>query len=493
MTGVQTCALPISETILTSLMSRLAEYFGRTEIATDGEDIGATVFRQLVKYIAKIMKKGLEIEPFLNIQTSLVNLALKCSPDNIDNVSGILSACALELEKKGTDLKSNSKIRRIVVNLLSVPVNAFDNILTLLDIEGYTEVLKLLPYAERKKIAFDICCSALDSNEKITSYEHTSKLFELVQPLVKDEEDQPEETMDEEDFEEEQNLIARLVHLFDNEDTDKLFKIYSAVRKQFGLGGVNRIKYTLIPLVFCYLRLVQRINKLRQEDIKVRVKEEKVFQYALEILEVLASQKPTTTLKLYLQCAIAADKCKLEKVVYELMSQAFMIYEEEITDTKQQLGYLTQIITTLQSLVNVGADNYDTLSTKSCQYSSKLLRKTDQCIAAFTCSHLFWPVWEDMCDSAKVLECLQRSLKIVDSCMSSQQQPLFVEILNKYLYHFDQHNEMITVKYLKRLKHLIESNFDDEDDDAKVKQFYENTLAHIVFKKETDPDHYEDM
>jgi vacuolar protein sorting-associated protein 35 len=42
-----------------------------------------------------------------------------------------------------------------------------------------------------------------------------------------------------------------------------------------------------------------------------------------------------------------------------------------------------------------------------------------------------------------VLECLQRSLKIADVCMSSSMHVhLFVEILNQYLYYFENDNEV---------------------------------------------------
>jgi vacuolar protein sorting-associated protein 35 len=182
-------------------------------------------------------------------------------------------------------------------------------------------------------------------------------------------------------------LVARLVHLFDSEDTDVLFKIYSAARKHFGQGGVKRIQFTLVPLVFKYLELATRIHKSEDESV---IKEDKVMQYVIEILEVLANQRPGPALQLYLQAALCADRCDMEKVVYELLSQAFMLYEEE--DSKVQLDYLYLIVNALQSMRHITEGNYDTLTTKTCQYSSKLLRKPDQCRAAFTCSHLFWPL-----------------------------------------------------------------------------------------------------
>jgi len=43
-----------------------------------------------------------------------------------------------------------------------------------------------------------------------------------------------------------------------------------------------------------------------------------------------------------------------------------------------------------------------------------------------------------------VLECLQRALRVADSCMETAASiELFVEILDRYVYYFDQHNESV--------------------------------------------------
>eukprot|EP01027_Heterolobosea_sp_BB2_P019881 GEZU01028019.1.p1 GENE.GEZU01028019.1~~GEZU01028019.1.p1 ORF type:complete len:796 (-),score=288.15 GEZU01028019.1:122-2509(-) len=492
--------------IFTSLMDRLANYFQNASDLAAALEAHQTpdgnIFDTFVQYIDKTLQKGMDTVGFLTVQISLANLALKCYPEKVEYVNTILANCATQIAET-TRKVEDKKLKKLVMSLLTIPIDSYKNVLTLLELTNYTSVMSLLTYPDRRTIAIEICKSALKYLHEFTTWEQVNKLFELIRPLVKDEEDQPDEDeLDEEDFAEEQNLVARLVHLFNNEDTDVLFKVYSAARKQFGQGGVRRIQYTLVPLVFAYLRLAQRINEAVENGVDVAIREGKVFQYTLEVLEVLASQKPDVALKLYLQAAQTADKCNLEKIVYELMSQAFILYEEEVSDTKVQLSLLTQMIATLQTLANVGEENYDTLATKACQYSSKLLRKTDQCRAAFLCSHLFWQQEEEFRNSSKVLECLQRSLKIVESCMASQQIPLFVEILNKYLYHFDEHNEKVTIKYLNSLIDLINSNITRSDAEeetteqpgvAPINVFYNNTIKHIQHKKQTDPDHYADV
>ena len=52
-------------------------------------------------------------------------------------------------------------------------------------------------------------------------------------------------------------------------------------------------------------------------------------------------------------------------------------------------------------------------------------------------SHLFWS--KQFKDGRRVLECLQRALKIADACkVSNMHTVLFVEILDSYLFHFAQ-------------------------------------------------------
>lgn len=267
-----------------------------------------------------------------------------------------------------------------------IPIEFYKNILTILGLESYGSILAALEYEDRKYVTTEIARAAIKYGHKITSSQETNKLFDLLQVLIKEADDVPDDYHNY-SFDEEQNLVARFVHLLDNDSTDDLFKIYAIARKHFGQGGVQRIQYTLPPLVFAYLRLAERINNVETE---ASIREEKVFQYIIEILEVLANQNPDVALKLFLQSAQCADNCKMEHVCFELMSQALLLYEEQ--DSKVQLDSLALIVNTLQSFKSMEEGNYDTLSTKTCQYSSKLLRKPDQCKAAFQCSHLFWPM-----------------------------------------------------------------------------------------------------
>ena len=62
-------------------------------------------------------------------------------------------------------------------------------------------------------------------------------------------------------------------------------------------------------------------------------------------------------------------------------------------------------------------------------------------------------------DGKRVLECLQRALRVADACMDTAVSvELFVEILNRYVYYFDQQNEAVSLySILLLISHLPSS------------------------------------
>lgn len=118
------------------------------------------------------------------------------------------------------------------------------------------------------------------------------------------------------------------------------------------------------------------------------------------------------------------------------MKEAILLYEAEVTDSRMQVSALTLLIGTLLNCLHFPAEDYENLVTKVAQHCNKLIKKPDQCRMISLCSHLFWPPktaapgggQEDrFCDSDRVLECMQRALKIAAVCNTS----LFVEILDR--------------------------------------------------------------
>jgi vacuolar protein sorting-associated protein 35 len=56
---------------------------------------------------------------------------------------------------------------------------------------------------------------------------------------------------------------------------------------------------------------------------------------------------------------------------------------------------------------------------------------------------------------------------------------LFIEILNRYVYYFDQQNETVTTKYLNGLIELIHSNLQTSQNDGGSNSSLENPKRHF--------------
>ncbi|KAJ3158528.1 Vacuolar protein sorting-associated protein 35 [Geranomyces michiganensis] len=313
--------------------------------------------------------------------------------------------------------------------------------------------------------------------------------------------------LDWEDVVEEQNMCAKLVHLIKTVDNDaeKEFTLLSTARKHFGEGGDIRIRFTLPPLSIALIRLARKYRAAAEEEEAAPSEKLAVlFKFVHQTISSMSKAReyfadddasgsslfrddnpvpsntakiglglmapPEMSLRLFLMAAAAADESGFEELSYEFFVQAFTIYEESISESKSQLAAITLIIGTLHSTVVFGYENYETLITKAAVHCSRLLKRVDQCRAVMLVSHLFWgddasgnrdeekPVYRD---GRRVLECLQKALKIADSVMEkSLNVQLFVEILERYVWYFEKRNDAITVKYLNSLIDLIQTNLD---------------------------------
>eukprot|EP01102_Stenamoeba_stenopodia_P015762 TRINITY_DN5417_c0_g1_i1.p1 TRINITY_DN5417_c0_g1~~TRINITY_DN5417_c0_g1_i1.p1 ORF type:complete len:782 (-),score=196.58 TRINITY_DN5417_c0_g1_i1:138-2483(-) len=470
------------KSIVVALVNRLANYATRSpELLPKNIDI----FEVFFKHTAKIIEARSKMPPedVLALEVGLMTLSMKCYPDSRENVSKVLGHCAeilKSMQEKQVDI-TNSRAVKQIVKLLNIPLETYKNVLSVLELENYTALMPFLNYDTRKKVAVDFLKNAIENVTKIREAEHVNKFLEFISPLVKDETDQPKlDDSDMDDFREEQNLVASVVHLLDNDDVETLFLLYFTARKHFiqGQPQPNRIKHTLVPLIFRALQLAERIIGPNKEDEELIRKTKKVFKFIYDTINVLGKASlPDLTLRLFLQASRGANNCGFETIAYEFITQALIIYENDVTESKAQISTLTLIIASIQTMTCFSEENYDTLVTKNAQYSARLLPKPDQCRAIYTCSHLFWK--PEHKDGKRVLECLQRSLKIADMCMdSSINVHLFVEILNQYLYYFFNKNEAITPTYLDSLVALITTNMANMEstENSALNSHFQNTL-----------------
>ena len=327
--------------------------------------------------------------------------------------------------------------------------------------------------------------------------------------------------VDEVEFAEEQTLVAKLIVLLgkDAENSDMCFAILKEAMQFILDGGEKRLPYTCPPLLFNILKLLRSViacedkgtssmeesdeTEQKRKEKKTKTASKKLLQMANSCLMKLASvsDQKAKLLRMYVTSAILADESKQEAIAYEFFSQALEIYEEEISDSREQIASLHLLIGSLSKCQNFDKENMDSLIHKTTVFSSRLLRKEDQCRMAYTCSHLFWGSKESDQDGEAVMKCLKRALKtakaLQDIAAASQEdsskaamyayttKALYVEILNKYIYFFEKNCTEITPTVLQGLIEVVKEELAscDGSEHGELHSFFQNTLKHMRLQK----------
>ncbi|KAJ8439812.1 hypothetical protein Cgig2_029072 [Carnegiea gigantea] len=461
------------------------------------EFLQVEAFAKLNNAIGKVIEAQVDmpIVGAITLYTSLLTFTLRVHPDRLDYVDLVLGACVRKLS--GRPKLEDSRATKQIIALLSAPLDKYNDAVTALTLSNYPRVMDYLDNDTNKVMAMVIIQNILKNDTCISTADQVQALFELIKGLIRDIDDSLDE-LDEEDFKEEQNSVARLIHMLYNDDSDEMLKIICTVRRHIMAGGQKRLPFTVPPVAFSALELIRRIQGQDGEadGEEAPATPKKIFRLINQTIEALSCiPSPDLALRLYLQCAEAANDCDLEPIAYEFFTQAFILYEEEIADSKAQFTAIHLIIGTLQRMNVFGVENRDTLTHKATGYSAKLLKKADQCRAVYACSHLFWSDDQDgIKDGERVLLCLKRSLRIANAAQqmanvtrgSSGPVTLFVEILNKYLYYFEKGNPRVTTSAIQDLVELIrtEMQSDTSTPDPATNAFFNSTLRYIQFQKQ---------
>ncbi|KAJ6352068.1 hypothetical protein OIU76_001312 [Salix suchowensis] len=322
------------KTVLSRLMERLSNY-AASSLDVLPEFLQVEAFAKLSSAIGKVIKAQVDmpIVGAVTLYVSLLTFTLHVHPERLDYVDQVLGACVKLLF--GKPKLEEGRATKQIVALLSSPF--------------------------RKSI--------MKNNTCISTADKVEVLFELLKGLIKDLDGTAVDELDEEDFNEEQNSVARLIHMLYNDDSEEMLKIICTARKHIMAGGPTRLPFTVPPLTFSALRLVR---KLQAHDGNVvgggeePTTPKKIFQLLNEIIEALSSvPSPELALRLYLQCAESANDCDLEPVAYDFFTKAFILYEEEVADSKAQVTAIHLITGALQRMNVFGVENRDTLTHKA--------------------------------------------------------------------------------------------------------------------------------
>jgi vacuolar protein sorting-associated protein 35 len=449
----------------------------------------------------------LPIHDTMALLVSLSNLALNIYPDRLEYVDQILAYASAKTRENlsNADLHSPPAQQNILA-LLQAPLDRYVSIFTALSLPTYVPLLQSQAYPTRRAVAGGVARSLIKNQTKISKTEQLENVLEVLKVLIKEGAQAPQgypgvaqrRAVETDETIEEQGWLARLVHLLQANDNDTQFKLLQMTRKAYGEGN-ERIRTTTPPLLTASLKLARKFKAREHYDDNWETQSNALYKFMHSALTQLYTRvngagAAEMALRLFCQAGQTADMTGFEEVAYEFFAQAFTVYEEAVSDSKAQFQAVCVIASALHQTRHFSKENYDTLITKCAQHGSKLLRKPDQCRAVYLASHLWWatPVatngegeeTELYRDGKRVLECLQRALRVADSCMEPATSiELFAEILDRYVYYFDQQNESVTTKYLNGLIELIHSNLAGNQQDsvsveASKKHFYQ-TLENV--------------
>jgi len=385
---------------------------------------------------------------------------------------------------------SDSALGKELGRLLRMPVSHYNSLITLLQLPHFAQVLQRLDYNGRKNIALHLVNNALDNETYLSTQEQVEAVLGMLAPLIADQPDQPLTVPDADDFAEEQNLMARLIHLLTAEETDldQRYRMLTSARKQFGAGGPRRIQYTLPPLIYEAFKLARKYFDIRKEDELWEKKCEKIFTFCHQCIAALVkAEMADLPLRLFLQGALAVSQIPFathESLAYEFLSQAVTLYEEEISDSKAQFAALTLMAATLEKLDCFSEENSAPLRSKCALLASALLRKPDQCRALIIVANVFWTSTtkelegKPMHEGKRVLECLRKAVKVATECLDpGVQAQLLVELINAYDHFYHRGNQQITITHLNELVSKVRQDLLPQLENNDEKELIEKHLG----------------
>ena len=198
-----------------------------------------------------------------------------------------------------------------------------------LRLQHYIPLLNTYDFSGRKEMSKYLINNVIDNATLIPSPEKAETILTIVGPLVCDQKDgqsaEAARSEDREDWEEEQGLMGRLVHLLSSEDLDQQYLILTTARKHLSGGGTLRLPHTLPPLVFQAYQLARKFYAKRESDDKWDAKVEKIFKFCHSTVSTLVkAEMAELPLRLFLEGALACNSIGFgnqETVAYEFMSQ----------------------------------------------------------------------------------------------------------------------------------------------------------------------------
>ena len=122
-------------------------------------------------------------------------------------------------------IEAFGKVGRELTKLLNIPIDEYKNVLRLSELPEYIKVMSYFDYRGQCNIASYMVQNMLEEETILRHQEDVDAAFSLISSLLRDQEKQPDNSHETEEFADEQNLVARLLHLIRADDVDSQFLV----------------------------------------------------------------------------------------------------------------------------------------------------------------------------------------------------------------------------------------------------------------------------
>ena len=291
-----------------------------------------------------------------------------------------------------------------MLSLLLAPLRTYFSLFTALALPNYLPLYTSQTFATRRAVAGEVAKSILRKRILIKNPEHLEGILVLLRVLIREGSQQPagfatgtnrQRGGESDETIEEQGWLARIVHYIQATDNNTQIRLLQQIRTAYEAGN-ERIKYTSPAIITASLKVARRLKSREHFDDDWQSQSSKLYRFMHQTITQLYTRvSPSAAelcLRLFVSCGQVADQCGFEELAYEFLTQAFVIYEDSISDSRAQFQAVCILAGALQTTRGFGRENYDTLITKAALHGSKLLKKPDQCRAVYLASHLWWEI-----------------------------------------------------------------------------------------------------
>lgn len=404
--------------IVTALLDRLTAYHVAMPTTSSssappqiyGSDADAASSRQLTLFtlvmdaVARLATPtdvektaAQSLASMMALYASFTAFTLACFPAKTAFVARVLTSCLGHVtEQSWRDDSDRAAVVIAAIETLVVATMERLSVPDLMLLDALPDLLSCLPWkTERKRAVLAFAHMLLTRAAALETVAQVEFVTDVLAPLIRDDPDdaplslEPTGT-DRDAFERELATLSKVLHLVRARDVDVTFAMFAVVRRAIGHGGVFRIRFTLVPLIFQSLALARAVAATATAHA---TQPREVLQFVHEMVTALASkleQMSVTCVNLFLQCALVADRCGLEAIAYEFITQAFIVYEDQISHSREQWRALELLVGALRATRTLSSANYEVVATKTTQHAAKLLKKHEQAAMVLQCAHLFW-------------------------------------------------------------------------------------------------------